>query len=278
MTSMVREEVARKAAKGGNGRFRNRFANTVAHWQVLVVVVWLGSWELVSRVGLVDSFWVSRPSAIVPTVIDYLGKIDGWKAIKTTTYESLVGLAIGTVLGVATGVIMTRSQTLHRTLNPFVAIMNSTPRLALTPLFILWFGIDSSSKIVMVVALVYFVLLVDTISGIEDVDQDLVVVTRLLGASRREVTMRVIVPSIIPWILSGLRFSMGLAFSGDVVAEMIAGNGGLGFQVSYSAGVLDLNGVFAAVVLVMLLAYIADLLLRQAERRILKWRPSGLRV
>lgn len=246
--------------------------------RMLVVAGALGFWELSTRIGLVDPFWVSRPSAILPALLEFLSTADGWKAVAVTLLEALAGLAIGSFLGILSGFLITRSQTLKSVLNPFVAVLNSVPRLALTPLFIVWFGIGSFSKIVMVITLVYFILLVNTISAIESVDEDLKIVSRLMGATRRQLTFKVVIPSSVPWILAGLRVAMGNAFAGAVVAEMIAGQGGLGFIVSYAAGLLNLRDVFVAVILVMFLAYIADVLLLRLERRLLRWRPTGLRV
>ena len=250
----------------------------VALSQIGVTVVLLGIWELVTVTGLVDQFWVSKPSRIMVGLFEFLGTAAGWKAIVVTLWEALGGLFAGTVLGVLSGFLITRVRFVYDVLIPAVAVLNSVPRLALTPLFIVWFGVGTTSKVVMVFTLVYFIMLVNTIGGIRAVDDELITVARLLGANRNTITRTVVMPSIAPWLFAGLKVSLGNAFAGAVVAEMMAGSGGLGYLVSYSAALLDLTSVFVAVILVMVLSYLADQALDRIEARVLRWRPSEGRI
>jgi NitT/TauT family transport system permease protein len=232
-------------------------------------------WELVAEFGIVDEFWISKPSKIFPETIRYLSSPEGWYAVGVTVYEAAAGFALAIVFGVISGFLITRSAYVKSVLNPFVGVMNAVPRLALIPLFIVWFGIGSPSKIMMVFMICYFVVLVNTISAIESVDRELVLVARLLGAGKRDIQRKVIIPSSIPWLFAATRICVGNAFGGAVVAEMVAGNGGLGYMVSAAAALLNLRDVFVAVIIVMAIAYCCDVLLLRLERRLLRWRPAA---
>ncbi|MCO5089850.1 ABC transporter permease [Bosea sp. (in: a-proteobacteria)] len=244
--------------------------------RVLLTAAGLLLWEFVATFGIVEEFWISKPSKIFPEIVRYLSSREGWFAVALTFYEAAVGFALAMVLGVLSGFLITRSPYIKSVLNPFVGVMNAVPRLALIPLFIVWFGIGSLSKIMMVFMICYFVVLVNTISAIESVDRELVLVARLLGATKRDIQRKVIIPSSIPWLFAATRICVGNAVGGAVVAEMVAGNGGLGFMVSAAAALLNLRDVFVAVIIVMAIAYCCDVLLLKLERRLLRWRPAAL--
>jgi NitT/TauT family transport system permease protein len=252
-----------------------KFHIPVALTRILIAVGGLLLWEFVATFGIVQEFWISKPSKIFPAAVLYLSSAEGWYAVGLTMYEAAAGFTLAMILGVLSGFLMTRSAYLKAVLNPFVGVMNAVPRLALIPLFIVWFGIGSASKIMMVFMICYFVVLVNTISAIESVDRELVLVARLLGANKRDIQRKVIIPSSIPWLFAATRICVGNSFGGAVVAEMVAGNGGLGYMVSAAAALLNLRDVFVAVIIVMAIAYCCDVLLLRLERRLLRWRPSS---
>jgi NitT/TauT family transport system permease protein len=145
---------------------------------------------------------------------------------------------------------------------------------ALIPLAILWFGIGVTSKVILAFSLVVFILLVNTYAGAKNVDQDLVIIARLLGANRRQLTAKVILPSSIPWIFAGLRLGLAYALIGAVVGEVIVATAGLGFLISHAAGVFNTTGVFSALIILMVIAMLLNELMKAAERKLLRWRPQ----
>jgi len=253
-----------------------RFRAPVMISRILVAAAGLLLWEAVATFGIVDEFWISKPSKIFPAIVQFLSTADGWYAVGVTFYEAVWGFILALFFGVVTGFLLTRSEYIKAVMNPFVGVMNAVPRLALIPLFIVWFGIDSLSKVMMVFMICFFVVLVNTISAIESVDRDLVLVARLLGAKKKDIQRKVIIPSSIPWLFAATRISIGNAVGGAVVAEMVAGNGGLGFMVSSAAAMLNLRDVFVAVIIVMAIAYCSDVLILRLERWMLRWRPSAM--
>ena len=196
-------------------------------WRLAVLVVFAGAWESATRTGAINPFWVSSPSLIV---------LDLWKSVASgsvflhiaiTLYEAFLGFATGAVVGIGSGFALARWDPLARVLDPYVTALNSLPRVALAPLFILWFGIGVTSKVILAFSLVVFILLVNTYAGAKNVDQDLVIISRLLGATRRQLTVKVILPSSIPWIFAGLRLGLAYALIGAVVGEVIVAQAGI---------------------------------------------------
>ncbi|PWL19496.1 hypothetical protein DKP76_02840 [Falsochrobactrum shanghaiense] len=255
---------------------QRRFHVPVLLARILLAVGALLLWEALATFHIVDEFWISKPSKVFPAIVEYLSTREGWYAVAVTFYEAVWGFILAMFFGVISGFLITRSEYIKSVLNPFVGVMNAVPRLALIPLFIVWFGIDSLSKVMMVFMICYFVVLVNTISAIEGVDRELVLVARLLGANKRDIQRKVMIPSSIPWLFAATRICVGNAVGGAVVAEMVAGNGGLGFMVSAAAAMLNLRDVFVAVIIVMAIAYCCDVLLLKLERRLLRWRPSAM--
>lgn len=275
MSAAATETAAVEAGAGDRKRRaqqRERLWTTV--WRLAVLVVFAGAWESATRTGLINPFWVSNPSRIV---------IDLWKAftsasvflhIGVTLYEAFLGFVTGAVAGILGGFALARWDQLARVLDPYVTALNSLPRVALAPLFILWFGIGLTSKVILAFSLVVFILLVNTYAGAKNVDQDLVIVARLLGANRRQLTAKVILPSSIPWIFAGLRLGLAYALIGAVVGEVIVAQAGLGFLISHSAGVFNTTGVFSALIILMVIAMLINELMKGAERKLLRWRPQ----
>ena len=239
-----------------------------------MLAVFAGAWEGVTRAGLVTPFWISSPVLIARDMWRSLTGAAMYVHIGITLYEAFLGFVTGAVVGIAGGFALARWDRLARVLDPYVTALNSLPRVALAPLFILWFGIGLTSKIVLAFSLVVFILLVNTHAGAKNVDQDLVIITRLLGASRRQLTMKVILPASIPWIFAGLRLGLSYALIGAVVGEVIVAQAGLGFLISAAAGVFNTTGVFTALIILMVIAMLLNELMKVAERKLLRWRPQ----
>jgi NitT/TauT family transport system permease protein len=243
-------------------------------WRLAVLVLSAGAWEGATRAELINPFWVSSPSRIVADLGKAFTSGSVFVHIGVTLYEAFLGFVTGAAAGILGGFVLARWDRLARVLDPYVTALNSLPRVALAPLFILWFGIGLTSKVVLAFSLVVFILLVNTYAGAKNVDQDLIIITRLLGASRRQLTVKVILPASIPWIFAGLRLGLAYALIGAVVGEVIVAQAGLGFLISHSAGVFDTTGVFSALIILMVIAMLLNELMKVTERKLLRWRPQ----
>lgn len=144
----------------------------------------------------------------------------------------------------------------------------------MAPLIILWFGIGITAKVVTAFTLIYFILLVNTLAGAKNLDNDILTIARLMGASRRDMLMRVVLPSALPWIFAGLNLGLTYSLLGVIVAEILSSNEGLGYLIESSAGSFNTAGVFAGLLTLAVVAWLFSLAMRLIESRLLRWKPS----
>jgi NitT/TauT family transport system permease protein len=159
-------------------------------------------------------------------------------------------------------------------LDPFLMGLNSLPRVALAPLFIIWFGIGLPSKVVLAFSLVFFPGLINTYQGVRSVDPDPIDLMRTMQASRWQIWRWVVVPSTLPWIFAGLRIGLGMSLIGAVVGELVGANRGLGYHVEASSANFDTTGVFAGLVALMAITVLLNELMKLAEARLFRWRSA----
>jgi NitT/TauT family transport system permease protein len=246
-----------------------RFRRAVLIGRVAVAVVVLGAWQLASG-RLVSEFFVSSPSDVVGRLVQLVVTGELWPHLTQTLVEVGAGLLIGVPLGIALGVALGTSQLLSGWLLPYVMALYSLPRVALAPLFIVWFGIGLLSKITMVVTMVLFVIFYNVYQGVRDIDQDLLDVARSFRASRLQTLRWIVLPSLTPWLVTALRLSIGIALIGAVIAELIAASSGLGYYIKLSSNLLDVTGVFAGLAVITAVAIVLDQVLGHVERRVVR--------
>ena len=239
--------------------------------RLVVALVILGAWQLASG-RLVDRFWISTPIDVGEALIDLVQTEEFWTALRYTTHAAVVGLVIGSLIGIVLGLILASNKTIDRVMSPFATLANTIPRFALAPLFIVYFGIGVKSKIILVISLVLFVLMMNTYAGRQSVDKDLQSLMEVLGAKRRQIYLKLYVPTIIPWVFAGLHLALAYALASAVVGEMIGAQYGLGVLISRESGLYNLTGVFAVLVVLSIVAVILDLIISMMERRLLAWR------
>ncbi|MER5908912.1 ABC transporter permease [Streptomyces sp. NPDC001982] len=253
-----------------SGRFTSNLAISI--YRVVGVVVFMLAWEATVRADLVEEQFLSPPSAVWASLRDLAEQGFLWGNVLATVKATAAGFASGIVVGAALGFIIGLSRPLSAFCSPFITMMNSTPRIALAPLFVLWFGIGMESRIVLVFSLVVFIILTNTIAGTESVDRDHLTLAKLNSASRLDVITRVALPSVLPWILAAMRVAFAYAIAGAVVGEMFLGQEGLGYLIVAGSGVFNVSQIFAALFVAVAIAFIADRLMALAERRLLRWR------
>ncbi len=236
-----------------------------------LLCVLLGVWEITSG-RVISMFFLSRPSLIAAKFWQIL--IDGTllNHMAITTGEAVAGFVIGGTAGALIGLALGRSRLLAETLDPFIVAFYSLPKVALAPMFILWFGVGYQMRVLFTAIIVLFLVFLSTYTGVRNVSRELVTVFRLMGANERHLLRMVIVPSAFSWIFAGLRLSVPYALIGAIVAEILAGNAGLGYLVEHAAAQFDTAGVFAALAGVMVLALTLNYAVRLLERWVMPWR------
>jgi NitT/TauT family transport system permease protein len=234
-------------------------------------LVLFGFWELSSG-RFFNEFWISRPSLILGRIVEMTASGDLWFHLQTTLEETLLGLAIGMAVGTIAGVGLAFSGQFAGWIFPYVMAVYSLPKVALAPLFVVWFGIGLISKILMVTTMVVFVAFYNAFEGVRNIDPDLLDMMRTLRAGPWSTLKWVILPSITTWVLTSLRLGIGLALIGSVIAELVGANRGIGYYITKSAGTLDTTGIFAGLFIIMIVAVVLEAGVVQVEKRLLRYR------
>ncbi len=250
--------------------------STLTVWaaRTFFVVGVLGIWQAAAGT-LLNPFFFSSPAAIGERFIALITSGDIWFHLWVTLQEMAGGFVIGTAVGVVVGLAFGSAPFVAKVFDPFILALYSLPKIALAPLLIIWFGLDLAPKVVLSAIIVFFLVFFNTLSGVRDVDRELLDVVRLMGAGRRQLMMKVIIPSALTWIFVGLRVSLPYALVGAVTGELIASNKGLGSLIQRSASYFDTAGVFAGLLVLMLVTTVLDMVLQRFESRTLRWRRSG---
>jgi NitT/TauT family transport system permease protein len=243
--------------------------------QALVVAGFLVLWHEVGDRGIVDRFFISSPVDVAAKLIGRFADGSVWGDIIVTLREALLGWVTGSVLGVILGFSLGRLSALNRVFAPMLHLLNTLPRVALAPLFIIWFGIGELSKVVLVFTVIIFIMIFNTYTGVKTVNQDHMLMAKLLGASEWRLTTAIIVPWCLPWIFVGLRLGLAWSLSGAVIGEFIAARAGIGWRIFYDSAVLDNAGVLAGCVLLMAIAVVFFVCISLVEGRVLRWQPQN---
>jgi len=241
--------------------------------RLIVLVVILAAWQVGSL--LVGAYWLSSPGAVASR---FLAQIWNGELIRQSGYtieETLIGTLVGGVPAVLLPFLLRRQPIIIAILDPFMVGGYGAPKLAFAPLFILWFGIGTESKIALVASVVFFIVYFNTLSGVRALDPKLVQMAQIAGAGERHVARHIVFPAAVPHILAGFRIAVPYAIGGAIIAELISSNRGLGYLVQTGAMNFDTTSVFAAILMATLIVLAANWLLNSAERTLLAWRPAA---
>jgi NitT/TauT family transport system permease protein len=260
-------------------KLRRRKA-TIHLTQLAVLVVVLGGWQLSVAGDQRKIILYGEPSGIVDrlrtwiTVGTAVGSLGD--QVFATLEEAVIGFLIGTSLGIVCGLALGRVRFLAEVFGPFIKVLNSIPRIVLGSVFVLAFGLGLESKILLVIVLVFFGVFFNAFQGAREVDRNYIANASILGASRWQVTRQVVLPSAFTWIIASLHVAFGFALIGAIVGEFIGGLRGLGVLIKTAQGTFDANGVWAAMVIMGIVALLAEWLITRLEKRLLRWRPPQL--
>ncbi len=186
----------------------------------------------------------------------------------------VLGFLIGSVAGVICGILLGRNKLLSDVFSLYIQIANSIPRVVLGSVFVIALGLGMASKVALAVVMVFFVVFGNAFQGVREADKYMIANAQILGASPRQLTA-VVIPSAMSWILASLHVSFGFALVGAVVGEFLGAKEGIGLLIATAQGAFNASGVFAAMIVLAVVALAADFLLSRVEKRLLKWRPAA---
>jgi len=251
---------------------RHGTTSTVWLVRVALVAVFLVLWEIAAD-RWVDITFISRPSDIVGRLGDWVADGTLWTNTWITVQEMVYGFLLGAVAGVIAGFVLASLNFLYRVLDPFMMALYAIPKVALAPLFIVWFGIGMHMKVLLAAATVFFLVFLNTAAGVREVDRGLVDAVRLMGGNRWHVIRKVVLPSSMTGVLTGLKVAVPYALIGAVIGELVASNKGLGYLINDAAAQFDTAGVFATLVVLSVIAAVLNVVVNLIGKRVNRWKP-----
>jgi len=267
----MNDDKRRETAERHIARPRRQPRHAVVAAQIAILVLVLGAWE--TLVSGPDVTYYSKPSLIAAKLWQLFTDGEIWRHAQVTLTEVAVGYAIGSAIGLGLGIILGRSRFLSAVFQPYIIGFYSIPKIALAPLFVVWLGLGIESKIAVVVLSTFFLVFFNTYAGLQAIDEELVRLSRLMGASVSYAYRRVILPAAAHSILIGFRIAVPYAVIGAIIGEYIGAHEGLGYVILYAAQTFDGAGLFAGIAILVAVVFVANFGLMRLERRIIRWRP-----
>jgi NitT/TauT family transport system permease protein len=238
---------------------------------LVTAAVFLGIWQLLSTASD-GQIWVSSPSLIWHQLVNWTQSGYLMKNVLVTLKETLLGFLFGSAAGVITGVFFGLMPVVAWVLDPFISAFYCIPQVALAPLFVLWFGIELQMKVILAAVIVYFLVHTNTYAGVRSRDRELIDVVRVMGASRRQVVLSLVLPGARLNIFTGLKLAVPYALVGAVFGEIVSSNQGLGYLIIAASNQFDTTGLMTALVVVMIIGAVLKAIVDVFEHRFERWR------
>jgi NitT/TauT family transport system permease protein len=243
-----------------------------------ILALFLGAWKAYTVWFDVGPLLLPPPEKVGAALIDLLGQPLIYEAMRITLYETVVGFALAAAVGVALGIILGKARSLERVLSPFLVATQVVPKVAIVPLFLLWFGFGPTSKIFMAAIISFFVMMQNTILGIRSIDPGHRDLMRVIRAPWWKRVLSLDVPSSLPYVLTGVELGIVFAITGAVVGEYLGGDEGLGALAVIMLASLRTDLLFATVIIMTVLGFVLYAVVAGVRRFAIPWHESSGRL
>jgi NitT/TauT family transport system permease protein len=265
----ARDQQGRAAARPSRPTWVDRV------WQLAILVAAVIIWQLVTANHLLSPILNATPAQVWDSFTQLARTGQLWNATEASMAAVLLAFALAVVIGAPIGIGLALLPRVERIVSPFIDALNATPRVILAPVFIVAFGIGTSAKVAVGFSLCIFIMIVNARSGVRAVDEDVVLLATSLGAKKREIFAKVLWPAAIPGVFAGMRLSLIFAIFGVVASELISSTSGLGYLAAKYSNEFQMSAVYAVLIAIMILGSVLNILMRMAERRLMRWRQGG---
>ncbi len=239
-------------------------------YQIAIIVFFIGLWEVATRIGLIDDFVFSSPSRVVKSFIVMAEDGSIFYHLGITLLETIVSFFLVIFIGIGVAVLLWWNEKVSRVLEPYLVVLNSLPKSALAPVFIVWLGNNMKTIIVAAVTVALFGCIITLYTSFKGVEEDKIKLIYTLGGNKKDVLTKVVLPGNIPAIISTMKVNMGLSLVGVIIGEFLAAKAGLGYLIIYGSQVFKLDYVILSIVLLCIMATILYKLLTYIERKVVK--------
>jgi len=238
----------------------------------LSVALFLAAWQAMFLVVPFDPLFISKPSLIATGLVDLLTSGDLFRDLAVSAVPFLYGFSAAVIIGVPLGIVMGWRVRVGYALDPLMTVFYASPLVALAPLVVVFFGVGVSGKAILIFLLSVFPFIFNAAAGVRTVDPLLVNVVRSLGGSERDLYLKIILPSVLPYVVAAARIAVGRALIGVLVAEFFAASEGIGYAVARFGDLFALDRMFACIIVIMAIAVVLTQAIRFAERAAFPWR------
>ncbi|WP_279222266.1 ABC transporter permease [Anaerophilus nitritogenes] len=240
--------------------------------QISLIVVFFLLWEIAARLELIDTFLTSYPSQMWNLFLKLLKDGSLMKHIGISTFETVIGFLLGTILGTIVAILLWWSDFISKVLDPYMVVLNALPKTALAPIIILWAGAGITGIIVTALSVSIVVTILEVYGAFREVDQDKIKMLETFGATKLQVLRKVIIPASIPTIVNALKINVGLSWVGVIVGEFLVSQAGIGYLIVYGGQVFKLDLVMMSVIILAILAALMYQGVAYFEKKLMKWR------
>jgi len=231
-----------------------------------------GTWQLV------DPILLARPTDIVADMVAYAQSGLLLSDASQTLLEAFLGLLFGIIGGILVGLLLGYWRAAALIVEPLMVSLNSLPRITVAPLLVIAFGLGLTSKVILSLFTVFFVIFFNTYAGVRSVNPDLVRAVRIMGGDSRDIALMVVIPSVLSWVFAALRTSVSFALTGAVVGEFVGSTGGLGYRMLLATGVLDTPRVYSIMLILMAVGTTLVVTSNRIEGHLLRWNANFSRL
>lgn len=239
--------------------------------QISIVVIFIALWEILARIGKIDSFITSQPSRVLETFLN-LSSNDLLRHLKITFIETLVGFSLGTIMGVAISIILWWSPFMSKVSEPFLVVLNALPKIALGPIIIIWVGSGTPAIIVMALAISLIVTILNILNGLISTDKEKIKMAETFNASKLQILTKIVIPANISTLFNTLKVNIGLSLVGVISGEFLVSKGGLGYLIVYGGQVFKLDLVMTSVIILAIVAAVMYESIEILEKIVMKQR------
>jgi NitT/TauT family transport system permease protein len=229
-------------------------------------------WELAIRLFRVPTFVLPAPSSVIRSLIENWAQLAS--ATQSTALEILLGFVLAAITGIAVALVIVRFDRFGRALYPLIVLFQNVPKVALAPIFILWFGFDLAPKVLLIVVIAFFPVAIDMLVGLQSVEPSFVALMQSVGASRSKILLDVRIPHSLPHLMAGLKVAITFSVIGAIVGEFAGASRGLGYMIQFASTQLDTPLIFAALLVVSVLGLAFYYVVEFAERVLVPWAPK----
>ncbi len=239
---------------------------------LLAVVLFLAAWQAIFLVVPFNPLFISKPSAIAQGYVDLVESGDLFDDLAVSAVPFFLGLGAAVIIGVPLGIVMGWRVRVGYALDPLMTVFYATPLAALAPILVIFFGVGVAGKAIIVFSLSVFPFVFNATAGVRAVDRLLINVVRSLGGGERDIYLKVLFPSVLPFIVAGARIAVGRAMIGVLVGEFFAASEGIGYAITRFGDIFSIDRMFGCILTVMVLAVAMTEGIRWAERTAFPWR------